>query len=110
MQPENVLLQKTGHIKLTDFDLSYMGGTVDPKVTFNPSVIKRKVKVRLRGPPLQMSAHPVHTQGWQHQQAAHALQETPQMCRAVGRFDNQGPRLPCSQHAPESRLPCTCVP
>ena len=45
MQPENVLLQKNGHIKLTDFDLSYMGGTVNPKVTFNPSVFKRKQKV-----------------------------------------------------------------
>ena len=75
MQPENVLLQKTGHVKLTDFDLSYMGGTVNPKVTFNPSVIKRKVKVRLRAPSPSavLCTHLLH---WcLHQQAAHALQD-----------------------------------
>ena len=35
LKPENVLLQESGHVKLTDFDLSYMGGTVNPTVRLN---------------------------------------------------------------------------
>ena len=46
-----MLLQSNGHIKLTDFDLSYMGGTIAPKITFNASIFKRKVKVNPPTPP-----------------------------------------------------------
>jgi serine/threonine protein kinase len=32
LKPENILLHSSGHIMLTDFDLSYAGGTTTPRV------------------------------------------------------------------------------
>lgn len=43
LKPENILLHQSGHVLLTDFDLSYAKGTTQPKVEQLPP---RVLKVR----------------------------------------------------------------
>lgn len=44
LKPENILLHHTGHVLLTDFDLSYGKGVTTPKVERKPD--GRSFKVR----------------------------------------------------------------
>lgn len=46
LKPENILLHHTGHILLTDFDLSYRKGVTKPKVERKPGGRNFKVGVR----------------------------------------------------------------
>lgn len=43
-QPENILLHHTGHVLLTDFDLSYGKGVTQPKVERKPGARVHKVR------------------------------------------------------------------
>lgn len=47
LKPENILLHEDGHIKLTDFDLSYCQGQSHPHlVSFDPGTVFREVDTR----------------------------------------------------------------
>nr|AML79491.1 putative LOV domain-containing protein [Pediastrum duplex] len=44
LKPENILLHHTGHVLLTDFDLSYARGTASAKIQATPSEGAKRVK------------------------------------------------------------------
>jgi serine/threonine protein kinase len=39
LKPENILLHHTGHVLLTDFDLSYSKGVTNPRIEAVPSAV-----------------------------------------------------------------------
>nr|AHZ63861.1 phototropin [Gnetum montanum] len=51
LKPENLLLQRDGHILLTDFDLSYMA-LCDLQLMANTTVARRKRKAKSEPPPI----------------------------------------------------------
>jgi hypothetical protein len=44
LQPENILLHHTGHVLLTDFDLSYGKGVTTPRLEKKPEPKVLKVR------------------------------------------------------------------
>ena len=44
LKPENILLHRSGHIMLTDFDLSYSNGTTKPSIQRVPGKSGTQVK------------------------------------------------------------------